>query len=279
LEKLHKEILTLQNKPLIFFVDDNISSSLRKAKEFCRMLIPLKIRWVSQMSINAAHDEEFLELLAASGCQGVLIGFESLNLENLEAMNKGFNTMKGGYVAALENLRRFNIKLYITFIFGYDNDTPETFIETVDFAKAHKFYIAAFNHLTPFPGTPLYKRLEHENRLLFDKWWLDDAYGYNIVPFQPKNITTEQIRLGCIESRADFYSWRSIWRRGLDKVNSSNLKMWAAYFWMNYLIRMEVAARDHYPLGDEAWIKPLIKVRQQPLAPPMAISYTGYEHR
>jgi radical SAM superfamily enzyme YgiQ (UPF0313 family) len=273
LEIIHEELLNLRNKPLIFFVDDNISSNLRKAKEFCRMLIPLKINWVSQMSINAAHDMEFLEVLAASGCQGVLIGFESLNLENLKLMNKGFNLMKGGYEVTLANLRRFSIKLYITFVFGYDNDTPESFKETVEFAKVNKFYIAAFNHLTPFPGTPLYQRLEKENRLLFDKWWLDDAYGYNMVPFQPANITPEQIRLGCLESRADFYSWRSIWRRSLDKVNSSNLKMWGAYFWINYLIRKEVTARDHYPLGDEAWAKPLIKVRQQPLAPPMAISF------
>ena len=54
-----------------------------EAKEFYRALIPLKIRWVSQASINVAHDEELLQLLKASGCQGLLIGFESLNPENL----------------------------------------------------------------------------------------------------------------------------------------------------------------------------------------------------
>ncbi len=66
------------SKTLFFFVDDNITSNLAQAKEFFRALIPLKIRWVSQASINAAHDEEFLDLLERSGCQGVLIGFESL---------------------------------------------------------------------------------------------------------------------------------------------------------------------------------------------------------
>ena len=58
-------------KPLIFFVDDNITSNMDQAKEFFRKLIPLKIRWVSQASINAAHDEEFLRLIKASGCQGL----------------------------------------------------------------------------------------------------------------------------------------------------------------------------------------------------------------
>ena len=84
-------------KPLIFFVDDNITSNMDQAKEFFRALIPLKVRWVSQASINAAHDEEFLQLIKASGCQGLLIGFETLNEENLRRMRKGFNLMNGGY--------------------------------------------------------------------------------------------------------------------------------------------------------------------------------------
>ncbi len=75
-------------------------------------------------------------------------------------MNKSFNTMRGGYEAALANLRRHRLRLYATFIFGYDADTAESFAHATEFAKAHSFYIAAFNHLTPFPGTPLYTRLE-----------------------------------------------------------------------------------------------------------------------
>jgi radical SAM superfamily enzyme YgiQ (UPF0313 family) len=111
---------------LFFFVDDNITSNIRQAKEFFRALIPLNIRWVSQTSINAAHDEEFLDLLVRSGCQGVLIGFESLNPANLQSMNKRFNTAKGGFEVALANLRRHRIRIYGTFIFGYDGDTAES---------------------------------------------------------------------------------------------------------------------------------------------------------
>ena len=139
-------------KPLIFFVDDNITSNMDQAKEFFRALIPLKIRWVSQASINAAHDEEFLQLIKASGCQGLLIGFETLNPENLRRMGKSFNTMKGGYEKALENLRRHSIRLYVTFILGYDEDNGDTMRETLAFAERHRFYIVAFNHLTPFPA-------------------------------------------------------------------------------------------------------------------------------
>jgi radical SAM superfamily enzyme YgiQ (UPF0313 family) len=253
------EVASLKNrKGLIFFVDDNITSNLAEAKAFFRALIPLRVRWVSQASINAAHDEEFLELLERSGCQGVLIGFESLNAANLTAMNKRFNLMGGGYVKALENLRRFKIRLYATFIFGYDSDTTSCFDDTVEFAMQHCFYITAFNHLTPFPGTELYRRLESEGRLLFSAWWLDDRYRYNMVPFRPVQMTADDVERGCVDARRRFYSWSSILRRSADPVNRANLFMFRNYFLINALHRADVDGRNHYPLGEEGWQGPLL---------------------
>ncbi len=240
-------------KKLFFFVDDNITSNLAQAKEFFRALIPLGIRWVSQSSINAAHDEEFLDLLARSGCQGVLIGFESLNPANLQSMNKTFNLARGGFEKALANLRRHRIRVYGTFIFGYDGDTPASFAPTVEFAQEHALYIAAFNHLTPFPGTPLYARLVRENRMLYENWWLDDRYSYNCIPFQPRGMDPEELRRGCLAARRRFYSWPSILRRSLAPVNRSNGFMWRNFYLINALHRADVSLRDHYPLGDEAW--------------------------
>ncbi len=258
-DKIIAEIEPLKHtRKLFFFVDDNITSNLEQAKEFFRALIPLKIRWVSQSSINAAHDEEFLDLLKRSGCQGVLIGFESLNQANLKDMNKAFNTMRGGFEKALANLHRHRIRVYGTFIFGYDRDTPDIFAQTVSFAKEHALYIAAFNHLTPFPGTPLYTRLQTEGRLLYERWWLDDRYSYNHIPFQPCGMTPEALQQNCLASRREFYSWRSIASRSLAPVNRSDWFMWRNFYLINALHRNDVSLRDHYPLGDESWQGPLL---------------------
>ena len=254
IDRILEELRPLKDqRRIFFFVDDNITSNMSQAKEFFRALIPLKVRWVSQASINAAHDEEFLDLLVRSGCQGVLIGFESLNPANLSAMNKSFNTAKGGFEQALANLRRHRIRVYGTFIFGYDGDTPESFAPTVAFAQRHGFYIAAFNHLTPFPGTPLYERLESEGRLLYEAWWLDDRYSYNRIPFQPHAMSPEALQRECLAARRTFYSWRSIARRGMDDVNRANGYMWRLFFPINAMHRGDVSLRDHYPLGDMAW--------------------------
>lgn len=247
-----------RTRKLFFFVDDNITSNLAQAKEFFRELIPLGIRWVSQSSINAAHDEEFLDLMVRSGCQGVLIGFESLNPKNLAAMNKTFNTARGGFEKALSNLRRHRIRIYGTFIFGYDHDTVESFAPTVEFAREHAFYISAFNHLTPFPGTPLYQRLEQEGRLLYEAWWLDKRYSYNRIPFRPLGIDPEELQRQCVGARRKFYSWPSILERGLDPVNRANSFMWRNFYLINSMHRADVSRRDYYPLGDEAWTGQLL---------------------
>jgi radical SAM superfamily enzyme YgiQ (UPF0313 family) len=261
LDGILSEIAAIRNtKKLFFFVDDNITSNLSEAKAFLRALAPMKIRWVSQSSINAAHDEEFLSLLGESGCRGVLIGFESLDPSVLAAMNKSFNAMRGGYEVALANLRRHRLRLYATFIFGYDADTPESFRRAVDFAKAHRFYIAAFNHLTPFPGTPLYRRLEAENRLLFERWWLDDRYRYNMVPFQPAAMGPEALQRYCLEARRSFYAWSSIAARALDPVNSADMFMFRNFFPINAMLRVDTNRRDGYPLGDESWQGPLLPI-------------------
>ena len=263
-EDILHDLEELPRRRLVFFVDDNFTSDINAAKKLLPALIPLKRRWVSQICINAAHDTELLELMAASGCQGVLIGFESLNAANLQQMDKKLNLKNDGYAEALGNLRRYNIRLYATFIFGYDEDTPSSIEETLVFALKHRFYIAAFNHLTPFPGTPLYKRLEKEGRLLYRRWWLDPKYRYNLIPFQPVGISPEELREGCVKARTTFFSWKNTLVRSLDPVNRSDLSMWASFWSINYALHREVRERDGYPLGDENWQGELIKVRENP---------------
>lgn len=254
------EIAGLQSSAkLFFFVDDNFAGNIAEAKEFLTALTPLRVRWVTQLSIHAAHDEEFLNALRESGCQGVLIGFESLDESTLKMMNKPFNTMRGGYARALANLKKHSIRVYGTFVFGYDHDTRQSFENSVDFALEHHFYIAAFNHLTPFPGTPLYQQLENGKRLRFPSWWLDDHYRYNDIPFSPKRLSPEELTRLCVEARARFYSVSQIVRRAFHPPNRNDFFMWRNYFPINWMHRLEVRQRNGYPLGDEAWNGPLVE--------------------
>jgi radical SAM superfamily enzyme YgiQ (UPF0313 family) len=245
---------------MFFFVDDNFAADLAASAEMADALAPLGIRWITQMSINAAHDDALVARLARAGCAGVLIGFESLDEDVLRSMRKNFNRMKGGYTDALANLRRHNIRVYGTFVFGYGATRAEAFEETAQFAIDQKFYIAAFNHLTPFPGTPLYRRLEAEGRLIYDQWWLDERYRYNDLPFRPEDGAPDDIRQGCLAARRKFYSWPSIVRRFADPLNRGDAVLARNFLPINYMHRAELGLRDGFPLGDPAWTGDLLAV-------------------
>jgi radical SAM superfamily enzyme YgiQ (UPF0313 family) len=246
-------------KRLFFFVDDNFAADLAFARELAEALTPLDVRWVTQMSVNAAHDEAFLATLARSGCRGVLIGFESLDHNVLRGMRKHFNTMRGGFSPALANLRRHGIRVYGTFVFGYDGEREDSFDQAAEFAIDHRFYLAAFNHLTPFPGTPLFDRLQRQGRLTYERWWLDERYSYNGIPFQPSAMAPDDVRQGCLRARRRFYTWRSMLRRAFDPVNRADALMFRNFFLINGMHRVEVGKRDHFPLGDPNWNGPLLK--------------------
>jgi radical SAM superfamily enzyme YgiQ (UPF0313 family) len=243
-----------------FFVDDNFAAESAAAKDFMRALAPLRLRWVTQLSIDAAHDEEFLALARASGCRGALIGFESLDADNLREMGKAFNTMRGGYDTALANLAQHGIRVYGTFTFGHDHDVEPSFDAAVDLALQHGFYLAAFNHLTPFPGTPLYAALEQQGRLRYRAWWLDPAYRYNEVPFHPAQLSHEAVRAGCLRARRRFYGWPAIGRRFVGALRGGDAFMARNHLLINLMHRHEIGQRDGFPLGDAGWDGDLLEV-------------------
>lgn len=233
-----------------FFVDDNLGADLARLEELLKALVPLKIRWVGQISIDATAHPPLLRLMRQSGCFGVLIGFESINQANVSQMGKGINRSVAGYETAIRNLRCCGLAVYGTFVFGYDEDTRQTFEDTFAFAVRNKLFFAAFNHLVPFPGTPLYHRLEQEGRLLFDPWWLNPGYRFGDIAFRPKRMEAATLGALCHEFRRRFYGPYSILRRGTDlRANCRSPFMAALFHMQNVAARRDVDRRQQLPLG------------------------------
>ncbi|MBT8338715.1 MAG: B12-binding domain-containing radical SAM protein [Desulfatitalea sp.] len=245
IEDVIHEIKETRRK-IYFFVDDNIASNGKHAKSLFRALIPLKIKWISQGSVNMANDPEMLRLMKESGCLGVLIGFESLNPKSLEKMNKGVNR-NVNLSDAVSKIHGAGLKIYATFVFGYDTDEPEAFEKTARFAQKHGFFISAFNHMVPFPGTNFFKRLNKEGRIPDEKWWLDHQYTFGKVSFVPKHFTIEELTRMSYNFRKNFYSIRSIINRLFRfKVNSSHAGL---FLLVNLLSKIDVSKRQKLPMG------------------------------
>ncbi len=249
---------------VIFFVDDNIVGDIKYTKELLRQLIPLKIKWISQGSLNMAEDEELLQLMQESGCAGILIGFESLKKESLKKMGKNFMVSmieKDEIEGHIKKIHSYNMGIYGTFIFGYDTDLAEDFEASVEFAIDNGLFIGAFNHLMPFPGTKLYYNMKRDGILLGDPWWLNPTYRFNDIPYKTEHIESEEIREVCLRARRRFYSISAIFKRARNRRgNLNSIRKFIGYFSMNFMLRKEIDEKDGLPLGnDDRWLKALFK--------------------
>jgi len=243
------EIEALERKH-VFIVDDNIFVDIPKAKALFEALIPLKIRWSCQVSIDVAKDDDLLRLMEQSGCTTAVIGFESLNEANLAQMKKKWNLKHGDYATAAQKFRDHGVMIYGSFVFGYDQDTVDSFERTVEFAIRSRFYLGNFNPLTPMPGAKLYDRLQAEGRLRYERWWLDPDYRYGQATFHPRRMTPDELTEGCFHARRQFNTYASIVRRSLDpSANCRDPYRLGLHLGSNIVSRREIIRKQGKPLG------------------------------
>ena len=235
----------------VFFADDNLFSDKTQAELLFTHMKGLNIHWSCQVSVDIVQNPHLLDLMAESGCVGVLIGFESLDESNLILMNKKWNLKRGSYVDALKQIYERGIMVFGSFVFGYDHDTIASFDRTLEFAMRSKLALAQFNPLIPIPATPLFARLEKEDRLLYKRWWLDDDYRYGDTIFRPAGMTPEQLAEGCFRLRRQFNSYSSIAQRIFEpRSNARSLYHLFAYLMINLVSRKEINSKQGEPLGD-----------------------------
>ena len=244
--------ITSQNRRFIFFVDDNIAANRTALKELCHALIPLRIHWVSQASLDVTHDRELMRLMEKSGCWGHVMGFESINPESLRDARKQPNIQGfSHYEREATILREHGMQTWAAFTLGYDNDSMDSIRATVDFALEKKFTFAAYNILMPYPGTPLYQKLAAENRLLYDgRWWLHPEYRFNQAAFLPAKMTADQLTEACHEARTRYNSFGSLLRRFSDwQTNLRTITRALSYWRYALLFRREVHKKHGMRFG------------------------------
>jgi len=193
----------------LLFIDLNLVSDPRYAARLFEALVPLGVQWYGLATTLIALDRPLLELAARSGCRGLLMGLESLCEASLGQTRKGFNDPEA-YQALVADLHRHHIALMGCFAFGLDGDTPDVFEKTARFAVKAGIDLPRFAVVTPFPGTPLHRRLDAEGRILTRDWSLYDAQH---VVFRPKQMTPEQLQRGHEQAWRMAYSLPSIAKR------------------------------------------------------------------
>jgi radical SAM superfamily enzyme YgiQ (UPF0313 family) len=193
----------------ILFLDLNLIADRDYAARLFEALIPLRVHWFGLTTTLLVNDRRLMDLVARSGCGGLLMGFETMVPANLRQSRKSFNSPEE-YRELVATLHKHGITLMACFTFGLDHDTPDVFMNTAQFALDACIDLPRYAIVTPFPGTTFYRRLESEGRILTKNWELYDAQH---VVFQPALMSVKELYEGHERAWKHTYSVRSMAKR------------------------------------------------------------------
>jgi radical SAM superfamily enzyme YgiQ (UPF0313 family) len=194
-------------KPFIEFADDNSFVHRGHYKELLRELARENVRWFTEADVQVAEDGELLGLLRDAGCQQVRIGFESprrTSLYGVELKNNWKLRQQDCYRQAVAKIQSYGVTVNGCFILGLDGDTREVFDDVLQFVRESGLYEVQITFMTPFPGTPLYARLQREGRLLRGRAW--ELCTLLDINFQPKNMSVADLQSGFLKLAKQLYS-------------------------------------------------------------------------
>ncbi len=191
------------------FNDVSLLENREYALELFSALIPLRKQWGGLCTVDVGDDPEMLDLLARCGCRYMLIGFESLSAKGLASIRKGFNDVDR-YRTAVQALHAHGVSVQACFVLGLDTDTPSVFRDTVDWVNEARVDIPRYSLYTAFPGTPLFRKLEAQGRILSRNW---DDYDTMHVTVRPLHMTPEQLHEGFRWTYRETFRTGSILRR------------------------------------------------------------------
>jgi len=147
--------------------------------------------------------------MSLAGCTGVFVGFESLTDDNLADAGKKTPRTRD-YARRVRILHDHGIQVNALFVLGFDHDRKDCFARTVEWVEANRLECSTFHILTPYPGTPLFRQMESEGRLLHRDW---DLYDTAHVVYRPRHMTPEELYEGYAWCYRRLFSSASIWRR------------------------------------------------------------------
>ena len=216
------------DQPYGVFVDNNLGSKPDYLRRLCRALVPLGKIWSAALTLDVTDDPSLVAEMALAGCTGVFIGFESLSDDNLKEARKR-SPRTEDYARRVAILHDYGIQVNGSFVLGFDHDRKDVFVRTAQWIEANRLECATFHILTPYPGTPLFRKFEKEGRLLHRDWSLYDTAH---VVFRPRQMTEDELAQGYSWLYRRLFSHTSIWRR-----RPSDQRAVMPYLAMSYLYK------------------------------------------
>jgi radical SAM superfamily enzyme YgiQ (UPF0313 family) len=220
IEKVLEEFKLIREK-YVFIVDDNLIGIRNEDISFCknlfRAMINAKIskKWIAQVTVNMADDEELLRLASQAGCIGIEIGFESDSREGLLEIEKGYYARPGrDFQNAVRRIQRHGILVAGGFMIGLDVHERGVGKQIAITAENYCLDVINATFLTPLPGTRLWDKMQSEQRIVCNqvpKDWKYYTLEFPVVRFINLSWTDilEELKI-CYRT---FYSYPRLLKR------------------------------------------------------------------
>jgi len=196
--------------------------------------LPSDMHFFTQITTEAAEDDEFLDAMHKARILGALVGVESVTPQGLKDVYKEFNLSGDALVRQLRKFREHGVYVLGSFIFGLPSDRPETFQATATLAQEAGLMFAQFVTLTPHPGTVDFERWEKtpEGQVEYggvplSRHWLIPGDRRPKLYMQHPVMAPEEVRGRTQSVWDEFYSLSNIWKRvrGVAKSTRSRLAL------------------------------------------------------
>ena len=183
--------------------------------------LPADMIFYTQITMEAAVDQAFLDAMRKARIRGALVGIEAVTPEGLKDIYKDFNVAGDELVARLQRFRQNGVQVLGSFIFGLPSDRPDTFEATAALAQRADVAFAQFVLLTPLPGTVDFDRWEndlardmpHVGGVPLTRYWLIPPGDRPKVYAPHPVMSADEIRRRTQGVWDQFYSLRVIWQR------------------------------------------------------------------
>jgi radical SAM superfamily enzyme YgiQ (UPF0313 family) len=158
----------------IYFVDDNFIGNRKAALD----LLPHLVEWqkrtgyvtrlACEATLNIAKRPEILAKMREAYFVTIFCGIETPDPDALKAMQKDHNMMVP-ILEGVQTINAYGMEVVSGIIMGLDTDKPETGEALQAFVEESRIPLLTINLLQALPKTPLWDRLERENRLVHDE--------------------------------------------------------------------------------------------------------------
>jgi anaerobic magnesium-protoporphyrin IX monomethyl ester cyclase len=158
----------------------------------------LKLRFECETRLDRL-DESLLQSLHRAGLRAMSFGVESLDPATLKKAGRR-PIPPEQQRAILSFCRSLGIKTAAFYVFGFLQDSWDSIAQTIDYAIQLGSTFAQFKILTPYPGTPLWKQMNH---LVYEQNW-EEFDGFTPT-FNHPNLTTRELNFLLGAAYARFY--------------------------------------------------------------------------